>query len=91
MPLEEYKAGQAVDPSSPTDTSVLEGKSVIITGGASGLGLAYVKAFASKGAFVTFGDLNASAGETIASERDFLVRPSLDVQGRCNSISSKVV
>lgn len=68
MPLEEYKAGQAVDPSSPTNTSVLDGKSVIITGGASGLGLAYVKAFASKGAFVTFGDLNTSASEKIASE-----------------------
>lgn len=68
MPSEQYKAGQAVDPSSPTDTSVLDGKSVVITGGASGLGLAYVRAFASKGAFVTFGDLNQSAGEKIASE-----------------------
>lgn len=68
MPLEQYKAGQVVDPSSPTDTSVLEGKSVIITGGSSGLGLAYVKAFASKGAFVTVGDLNTSAGEKIATE-----------------------
>ena len=68
MPIEPYQAGHAVDPSSPTDTSVLKDKSVIITGGASGLGLAYVKAFASHGAFVTFGDLNSSAGQKIAAE-----------------------
>jgi NAD(P)-dependent dehydrogenase (short-subunit alcohol dehydrogenase family) len=68
MPLEEYKAGQAVDPASLTDKSVLKGKSVVVTGGASGLGLAYVKVFASAGAFVTFGDLNVSASEKIASD-----------------------
>jgi len=68
MPLAPYEAGHVVDPSSPTDTSVLKGKSVVVTGGASGLGLAYVKAFASHGAFVTFGDVNASAGEEIAAD-----------------------
>lgn len=68
MPFEPYKAGQAVDPSLATNTSVLKDKSVIVTGGASGLGLAYVRAFASHGAFVTFGDINATAGEKIASE-----------------------
>ena len=68
MPFEAYKAGQAVNPSSPTNTSVLKDKSVVVTGGASGLGLAYVRAFASHGAFVTFGDVNAKAGTQIASE-----------------------
>ena len=68
MPLEQYKAGQAVDPTVAPDTSVLKDKSVVVTGGASGLGLAYVKAFASHGAFVTFGDLNVEAGKRIASE-----------------------
>lgn len=40
----------------------LANKSIIITGGASGIGLATARAFASAGAYVTVADLPSSAG-----------------------------
>jgi len=44
-----------------------DGKSVVVTGGASGIGRATVLAFAAAGAKVFFGDLNAEGGaETVA-------------------------
>jgi 5'-hydroxyaverantin dehydrogenase len=46
----------------------LANKSIIITGGASGIGLATARAFASAGAYVTVADLPSSAGSQIASE-----------------------
>lgn len=46
----------------------LEGKSVLITGGALGLGAAIAECFAEEGAFVFIGDLKAEAGaETVNS------------------------
>lgn len=45
------------------DASKLSGKSVIITGGASGLGLQFAKDFVAAGAFVTIGDINPEGGE----------------------------
>lgn len=47
-----------VDSSKPLDVSSLAGKSVVVTGGAMGIGEAMVRAFVSAGAFVTFGDIN---------------------------------
>jgi NAD(P)-dependent dehydrogenase (short-subunit alcohol dehydrogenase family) len=44
------------------------GKYVLITGGASGIGAAAVRMFASQGAHVIIADLNAEAGETLAAE-----------------------
>lgn len=46
----------------------LKDKSTIITGGASGIGLATARKFAAAGAYVTIADLNAEAGETVAKE-----------------------
>lgn len=43
-----------------------EGKSVIVTGGASGIGRAAALAFAAEGARVVVADLNESSGETTA-------------------------
>jgi NAD(P)-dependent dehydrogenase (short-subunit alcohol dehydrogenase family) len=43
-------------------------KSVIITGGASGVGLATARKFAAAGAYVTITDLNLDTGEQIAKE-----------------------
>jgi 5'-hydroxyaverantin dehydrogenase len=57
-----------VDFSAVFDTSVLEGRSVFITGGASGIGLASATAFALKGAFVTIGDISDEAGKAEASK-----------------------
>ncbi|EGC48022.1 conserved hypothetical protein [Histoplasma capsulatum var. duboisii H88] len=46
----------------------LRGKSVIVTGGASGLGKAFVHRFVEAGAYVTFGDVNEEAGFKLAAE-----------------------
>ncbi|ORY02555.1 hypothetical protein BCR34DRAFT_80586 [Clohesyomyces aquaticus] len=57
-----------VDFTSPFDPSTLKGKSVIITGGASGIGLACATAFAHYGALVTILDFNEEAGQAISSD-----------------------
>lgn len=44
----------------------LEGRSVLITGGASGIGGAMVEAFAAQGARVSFIDIDAQAGASMA-------------------------
>ncbi|MDE2296253.1 MAG: SDR family oxidoreductase [Gammaproteobacteria bacterium] len=44
----------------------LEGRSVLITGGASGIGAAFVEAFAAQRARVSFLDVDATAGEALA-------------------------
>src|SRR3984957_13484903 len=51
-----------------TRYSSLEGRTVIITGGASGIGAAFVRAFAENGARVAFLDLQEDAGAALAAE-----------------------
>jgi NAD(P)-dependent dehydrogenase (short-subunit alcohol dehydrogenase family) len=46
----------------------LEGKAAIITGGASGIGLASVELFVAEGARVVIADLDREAGEALASK-----------------------
>jgi len=46
----------------------LKGKVVVITGGASGIGEAIVRAFAQQGAKVGFVDIDAAAGEALEAE-----------------------
>jgi len=46
----------------------IEGRAALVTGGASGLGAATARALAKKGARVAILDLNAEAGEAVASE-----------------------
>jgi NAD(P)-dependent dehydrogenase (short-subunit alcohol dehydrogenase family) len=46
----------------------LAGRVVLITGGASGIGAAFVRAFAAQGARVAFLDIDADAGEALAQE-----------------------
>ena len=46
----------------------LEGKNVLVTGGASGIGSRIVTAFAAQGANVGFLDLDAEASETLTAE-----------------------
>ena len=48
----------------------IEGKSFLVTGGASGLGAATSRMFAKNGAHVTIVDLNAELGEALAKEID---------------------
>ncbi|KAF3042460.1 hypothetical protein E8E12_009767 [Didymella heteroderae] len=50
------------------DPSVLAGKTAIVTGGASGLGEAYVRALVNAKAHVYFADLNDELGKRLAAE-----------------------
>ncbi|KAF2484909.1 hypothetical protein BDY17DRAFT_93651 [Neohortaea acidophila] len=68
MSVPEYQdTGPITIPESIAPTN-LAGKSVIITGGASGLGRAYAQAFVDHGAFVTIADLNPGFGAKAVEE-----------------------
>jgi NAD(P)-dependent dehydrogenase (short-subunit alcohol dehydrogenase family) len=48
----------------------LKGRTVVVTGGATGIGAAFVRAFAENGTRVAFLDLQEDAGTALASELD---------------------
>ncbi|OJJ55570.1 hypothetical protein ASPSYDRAFT_158185 [Aspergillus sydowii CBS 593.65] len=66
--LPPYQYTGPVDCTIPPDPSKLKGKSVIVTGGANGMGETTVREFAAAGAFVTIADLNVERGEQVARE-----------------------
>ncbi|KAK1464724.1 AdhA [Colletotrichum melonis] len=67
MPLPQYTYNGPIDHTIIPDRHNVKGKSVIITGGANGMGETCVRAFVAAGAFVTFGDVNAR-GKDIEKE-----------------------
>jgi NAD(P)-dependent dehydrogenase (short-subunit alcohol dehydrogenase family) len=68
MPVLEYTGEYTLKAGEGFDASTINGKSVVITGGASGIGKEIVKAFIPAGAsFVTIGDLQES-GQQLADE-----------------------
>lgn len=67
----------------------LSGKSVLITGGASGLGLAFAEAFAANGAHLTLLDIN-SEGLARVSENLKTANPGIGVGTACGSTTDEV-
>lgn len=63
-----YSYTGPVDHTVPVDKLKLKGKSVVITGGANGMGEEFVRQFASAGCFVTFGDVDEDRGRQIETE-----------------------
>ncbi|QLC26638.1 SDR family oxidoreductase [Parasphingopyxis algicola] len=61
-----------------------EGKRVVVTGGASGIGKATVEAFIAEGAQVMMGDLNAEAGDALAAESRFDNRLAFQTTDVCD-------
>ncbi|KAG7291860.1 hypothetical protein NEMBOFW57_001882 [Staphylotrichum longicolle] len=57
-----------VDCSKPYDTSTLAGKTILITGGASGFGAAFARHWARHGAHIILGDVSDAAGEALIAE-----------------------
>ena len=56
-----------VDVSKPYDASTLKGKTIVITGGANGLGSFMVREWASHGANIIIGDVDDTAGEQLVA------------------------
>lgn len=67
MPIPKYTYNGPIDHTIPPNLKNVKNKSVIVTGGANGMGEAMVRAFVAAGAFVTFGDL-AIRGTDIEEE-----------------------
>jgi len=63
-----YDRNHFLETNSTFDSNKLSGKSVIITGGASGLGLQFAKDFVAAGSFVTLGDVNVEGGQKAAHD-----------------------
>ncbi|KAL2036454.1 hypothetical protein N7G274_010821 [Stereocaulon virgatum] len=60
--------GPVIDFKKPLDYSILKDKTVLITGGISGLGARIASAFAEHGALVTTADINEQQGKDFAQE-----------------------
>lgn len=68
MPSTTFTSADAVNPTANLDLTSLQGKSVVITGAASGIGEACMRNFVAASAFVTFGDLASSRAEALVTE-----------------------
>ncbi|KAJ5812284.1 hypothetical protein N7474_008585 [Penicillium riverlandense] len=67
MPIAPYDGQYVLKPDVGYDVRNVAGKSVVITGSASGMGREMAKAFAAAGAFVTIGDIQTS-GQQLAED-----------------------
>jgi 3-hydroxybutyrate dehydrogenase len=69
----------------------MKGKSVIVTGGASGIGLAIATKFSKEGANVAISDINEKKGEEEARRINaFFVKSDLSKQNDCLTLIEKV-
>lgn len=72
-PSSEVPAARAIqsgpiDLSSPINLSNIKGQTILITGGASGLGAGFSRKWAEHGANIIIGDLNAALGNKLVAE-----------------------
>jgi NAD(P)-dependent dehydrogenase (short-subunit alcohol dehydrogenase family) len=67
MPVPRYSYTGPIDHTTPIDHANLKGKTVIITGGANGMGETCVRHFAEAGAHVTIADMN-TRGQELSTE-----------------------
>ncbi|PGH34782.1 hypothetical protein GX50_02341 [[Emmonsia] crescens] len=68
----------AMDFNSPFPPDFIRGKTILLTGGASGFGAAFFSRWASEGATVIIGDINVAAGaELVARVREETRNPNL--------------
>ena len=63
-----YKSTGPIDCSSPLSKESIKGKTAVVTGGASGIGEAYVRALSDAGAFVIIADINENHGKNLQEE-----------------------
>ncbi|KAL1638757.1 hypothetical protein SLS58_008571 [Diplodia intermedia] len=61
-------ASPLVDCSTDFDSSAIRGKTAIVTGGAQGIGEAYVRALANAGAYVVIGDIDSQKADRLVGE-----------------------
>ena len=64
-----------------TDTGRLNGKIAVVTGGASGIGLATVARFAAEGATVIVGDVDEAGGRALETDRVRFYRTDVTSEG----------
>ncbi|KAM5344100.1 hypothetical protein ACJ41O_012637 [Fusarium nematophilum] len=68
MSLDRYEYKGPVDHTLPPRLEAVRGRSVVITGGANGMGETCVREFVAAGAYVTFADVNEQRGKSIEAE-----------------------
>ncbi|CAG9996106.1 unnamed protein product [Clonostachys byssicola] len=68
MTLDRYSYIGPIDHTVAPKLENVRGKSVIVTGGANGMGEAFVRDFVAAGAYVTFADVNEQRGQAIEAE-----------------------
>ncbi|KAJ4183805.1 hypothetical protein NW759_017054 [Fusarium solani] len=62
------KLSRPIDTSAPYDSSTVVGKTILVTGGALGLGATFARHWASCGASLMIGDINVEAGQHLIAE-----------------------
>ncbi|KAG5758063.1 hypothetical protein H9Q72_013799 [Fusarium xylarioides] len=68
MAVNRYAYNGPIDHTIAPQLENIRGKSVIITGGANGMGEAFVRDFVAAGAWVTFADVNEERGKIVEAE-----------------------
>jgi NAD(P)-dependent dehydrogenase (short-subunit alcohol dehydrogenase family) len=66
--VEAIRQSKPVDTSEPYDPAWVAGKTILVTGGASGFGEGFFRKWAANGANVIIGDINDKRGEAIVTE-----------------------